>query len=95
MIILKSLLSTRAKHVAYFEFRHGATDKLSRITLSMILSAENNCLVALPNDIGNLSSIQQANFNNNQLQYIPPTINGCGDLRILGGLKRSTDFVFN
>ena len=53
----------------------------------MILSAENNHLLVLPNDIGNLSALQQANFNNNQLHYIPPTIKGCEELRILGGLK--------
>ena len=61
----------------------------------MILSMENNCLLTLPNDVGNLSTLQQANFNNNHIHYIPSSIKGCQELRILGGFQKSfwTNFV--
>ena len=64
-------------------------------TLTIILSAENNCLLVLPNDVGNLSVLQQANFNNNQIHYIPPAIKGCQELRILGGFRKKKIFFFN
>ena len=63
-------------------------------TLTMILSVENNCLLVLPNDVGNLAVLQQANFNNNQIHYIPPAIKGCQELRILGGFRKK-GFFFN
>jgi len=63
-------------------------------TLAMILSVENNCLQTLSNDVGDLSALQQANFNNNQIHYIPPAIKGCQELRILGGFRKK-DFQTN
>ena len=73
-------------------YKHNLSFTLT--TLTMILSVENNCLLVLPNDVGNLSVLQQANFNNNQIHYIPPAIKGCQELRILGGFRKK-DFVFN